>query len=409
MTTQHLKRALGIALWFMFLTLPILVVRVNTLRQEVEWRWENMLWVGIGAFFLVLAWDFALAQRNRRMARVRSGEANRTPLLQTLLENPRLYRPVAGAILLAALIFPWVVNTYQVNIMVLALIFVVLGLGLNITVGLAGLLDLGYVAFFGIGAYTYAILNSKFGLGFWPALPLGGLAGAAFGILLGFPILRLRGDYLAIVTLGFGSIAKIVFENWEEVFNGAKGIAGIDRPGLFGLEMSLEGVTTYIFYLMILLVIFTVFVTNRLKDSRIGRAWMALREDEIACVAMGIDMARTKLSAYALGAFWAGLVGVLFAARNTYINPNSFTFMESAIVLSIVVLGGMGSIVGVIIAALVLILMPEYLRAIAEYRMLVFGLVMVLMMIFRPQGLVANLRRTYRFVPRTETPKSGER
>lgn len=409
MTLQPCKRALGIALWFMFLTLPILVVRVNTLRQEVEWRWENMLWVGIGTFFLVLAWDFALAHRNRRMAKLRSGEAGGPRLLQSLVESPRLYGPAVATILLAAVVFPWLVNTYQVNIMVLALIFVVLGLGLNITVGLAGLLDLGYVAFFGIGAYTYAVLNSKFGLGFWPALPLGGLVGALFGILLGFPILRLRGDYLAIVTLGFGSIAKIVFENWEEVFNGARGIAGIDRPGLFGVDMSLDGVTIYIYYLMILLVLFTVFVTNRLKDSRIGRAWMALREDEIACVAMGIDMARTKLSAYALGAFWAGLVGVIFAARNTYINPNSFTFMESAIVLSIVVLGGMGSIVGVIIAALVLILMPEYLRAIAEYRMLVFGLVMVLMMVFRPQGLVANLRRTYRFVPKTGAKKPGER
>jgi len=300
-----------------------------------------------------------------------------------------------AALLAIVLVFPWVVDTYQANIMVLALIFVVLGLGLNITVGLAGLLDLGYVAFFLVGAYTYGVLYQFTGLGFWACLPIGGLMGALFGVLLGFPILRLRGDYLAIVTLGFGSIAKIVIENWEEVFSGAKGIAGIPRPGLFGMEMGISAATTYTYYLMILMVIFTIFVTNRLKDSRIGRAWMALREDEIACVAMGVDMARTKLSAYALGAFWAGLVGVIFAARNTYINPNSFTFMESAIVLSIVVLGGMGSIVGVIIAALVLILMPEYLRAFADYRMLVFGGVMVLMMIFRPQGLIANVRKTY--------------
>ncbi|MCK4508881.1 MAG: branched-chain amino acid ABC transporter permease, partial [Desulfuromonadales bacterium] len=222
-----------------------------------------------------------------------------------------------------------------------------------------------------------------------------GLMGALFGIVLGFPILRLRGDYLAIVTLGFGSIAKIVIENWEEVFNGAKGIANIPRPGFFGAEMSIHTATTYTYYLMILMVLFAIFITNRLKDSRIGRAWMALREDEIACVAMGVDMARTKLGAYAFGAFWAGLAGVIFASRNTYINPNSFTFMESALVLSIVVMGGMGSIIGVIVAALVLILMPEYLRAFAEYRMLMFGAVMVLMMIFRPEGLIANVRRKY--------------
>jgi len=395
--TGHFKRAFLVALWFMFLTFPFMVVRVNTLKDIVEWRWLNMLWVGVGAFVLSIAWRYALRRKAKQSKKAEFGEEEgKLGLGQRLLEDPKLYRPLLTALAAAALLFPWLFDTYQVNIMVLALIFVVLGLGLNITVGLAGLLDLGYVAFFAVGAYSYGLLNSYLGWGFWLCLPIGGLVGCLFGVLLGFPILRLRGDYLAIVTLGFGSIAKIVIENWEEVTNGAKGIAGIARPGLFGIEMSISAVTNYTYYLMILMVLFTIFVTNRLKDSRIGRAWVALREDEIACVAMGIDMARTKLSAYALGAFWAGLVGVIFAARNTYINPNSFTFMESAIVLSIVVLGGMGSIVGVIIAALVLILMPEYLRAFADYRMLVFGAVMVLMMIFRPQGLVSNQRRTYK-------------
>ncbi|BCR03782.1 branched-chain amino acid ABC transporter permease [Desulfuromonas versatilis] len=396
---NNIKRSLGIALWFMFLTLPLMVVRVNTLKNEVEWRWLNMFWVGLGAFVLSLLWRYALHRRNRRSQKAELGEDEQAGpgLGQRLLEDPKVFRPVLIALGVVAVVFPLLFDTYQVNIMVLALIFVVLGLGLNITVGLAGLLDLGYVAFFAAGAYTYGLLNSNFGLGFWTCLPLGGIIGALLGVVLGFPILRLRGDYLAIVTLGFGSIAKIIIENWEEVFNGAKGIANIDRPGLFGADFGISEVTIYIYYLMVLLVLFTIFVTNRLKDSRIGRAWMALREDEIACVAMGIDMARTKLSAYAFGAFWAGLVGVIFAARNTYINPNSFTFMESAIVLSIVVLGGMGSIIGVIIAALVLILMPEYLRAFADYRMLVFGAVMVLMMIFRPQGLITNVRRKYEF------------
>lgn len=390
------KRSLGVSLWFMFLTLPLMVVRVNTLKNEVEWRWWNMLWVGIAAFLLYLLWQYALA---RKEARTVSSEALEQPLRprlgQRLFEDPALYRPVLGTIAVVALVFPFIVSTYQVNIMVLALIFVVLGLGLNITVGLAGLLDLGYIAFFAVGAYTYALLNTGLGWGFWTCLPIGGAVGALFGTLLGFPILRLRGDYLAIVTLGFGSIAKIVLENWDTVFKGAAGIPGIARPGFFGAEMDLAAVTVYTYFLMLAMVLLTVFVTNRLKDSRIGRAWMALREDEIACVAMGVDVARTKLSAYAFGAFWAGLVGVVFAAKNTYINPASFTFMESAIVLSIVVLGGMGSIVGVILAALVLILMPEYLRAFSEYRMLVFGAVMVLMMIFRPQGLVSNIRRKY--------------
>jgi len=395
---ENFKRSVGIALWFMFLTLPLLVVRVNTIKNEVEWRWMSMLWVGLGAFILSFVWRWALRRRQGKPRGPQAAAAQESAgFLQRLLEEPRLYRPALIGILVLTAVFPWLFDTYQVNIMVLALIFVVLGLGLNITVGLAGLLDLGYIAFFAVGSYTYALLNLHFGLGFWVCLPIGGLVGMLFGVLLGFPILRLRGDYLAIVTLGFGSIAKIVLENWDTVFYGAAGIANIDRPGFFGIEMKLEAVTTYTYYLMLLLVAFTIFVTNRLKDSRIGRAWMALREDEIACVAMGVDMARTKLSAYALGAFWAGLVGVIFAARNTYINPNSFTFMESAMVLSIVVLGGMGSIVGVILAALALVLMPEYLRAFSEYRMLVFGAVMVLMMIFRPQGLIANVRKTYAY------------
>ncbi len=394
-----LTRALGIALWFMFLTLPLLAVRVDTLHGQVEWRWDNLLWVGAVTFMLALLW-YAVASWRLRY-RPFADPVGPNPLVVItgrLFDDPILYRPVLGILFAVALIFPWLVDTYQVNILGLALIFVVLGLGLNITVGLAGLLDLGYIAFFAVGAYCYALLNTRYGIGFWPCLPLGGLAGAAFGLLLGFPILRLRGDYLAIVTLGFGSIAKIVFENWEDVFGGAQGIANVARPGLFGLEMNLAGVTTYLYYLLLFLVGITVFVTRRLQSSRIGRAWVALREDEIACAAMGVDVARTKLSAYAFGAFWAGLVGVIFAARNTYINPNSFTFMESALVLSIVVLGGMGSIVGVVIAALVLVLLPEYLRAVAEYRMLVFGLVMVLMMILRPQGLIVARRRRYRAV-----------
>jgi branched-chain amino acid transport system permease protein len=246
-----------------------------------------------------------------------------------------------------------------------------------------------------VGAYSYALLNLHFGIGFWTALPVGALLAALFGILLGFPVLRLRGDYLAIVTLGFGEIIRLILENWNDFSHGPSGIANIPRPGFFGLDLSLEGSITFLYYLMLGLVLFTVFVVNRLQNSRIGRAWFALREDEIACQAMGIDKTRTKLTAFALGATWAGIAGVVFAAKTTFINPASFTFLESAIILCIVVLGGMGSIIGVILAALLLILLPEYLRPLADYRMLAFGAVLVAMMIFRPRGLIATGRRTY--------------
>ena len=400
--TGQLKKSLGISLWFMFLTLPLVVVKVNTLNNTVEWRWANLIWVGLAAFVISGLWQLAVKQQELRRSRFAASGRKVTikpSLAQRLFDDPVLSRRLLAGAALLAVAFPWLVSTgqnfYHVNIMVSALIFVVLGLGLNITVGLAGLLDLGYIAFFAVGAYTYALLNSHFGFGFWLCLPLGGLMGMLFGMLLGFPILRLRGDYLAIVTLGFGSITKIVLENWDTVTGGAAGIANIPRPELFSLVLDGREKSVYSYYLILALVVLTIFVTNRLKNSRIGRAWMALREDEIACVAMGVDMARTKLSAYALGAFWAGLVGVIFAAHNSFINPDSFTFMDSAMILAMVVLGGMGSILGVIIAALALKLLPEYLRAFAEYRMLVFGGVMVLMMIFRPQGLISNMRRKY--------------
>lgn len=294
---------------------------------------------------------------------------------------------------MAAVVFPWQVSAYQINIMITALLYVMLGLGLNIVVGMAGLLDLGYVAFYAVGAYSYALLNLHFGIGFWTALPLGGLMAAGFGIILGFPVLRLRGDYLAIVTLGFGEIIRLILENWTDFSKGPSGISGIPRPSFFGMDLNLDQSLTYLYYLMLVMVALTIFATSRLQHSRIGRAWAALREDEIACRAMGIDKTKIKLAAFASGAFWAGMAGVIFAAKTTFVNPASFTFMESAIILCIVVLGGMGSIPGVIIAALVLILLPEYLRAVADYRMLVFGATLVLMMRFRPGGLLAPSRR----------------
>lgn len=394
---KNLKNSLLIALWFMFLTFPMMVIKVNTLDNIVEWRWANLAYVGLGAFALSFLWRYLLKRKRTLTKMAEQGQVDglQKTMAARLLEDPKLYRPAMALGLALCVIFPLVFSTYQTNILISALIYVVLGLGLNITVGLAGLLDLGYVAFFAVGAYSYPLLYEHFGITFWLALPIGAAIGALFGLVLGFPILRLRGDYLAIVTLGFGSIVKIVLENWGDFTHGPSGIANIPRPGFFGMEMNLSQATTYVYYIMIVLVLITILVTNRLKDSRIGRAWIALREDEIACVAMGIDMAKTKLSAYALGAAWAGLVGVIFAAKTTFINPASFTFMESAIILSIVVLGGMGSIFGVILGAFILILLPEYLRAFSEYRMLVFGLTMVLMMIFRPQGIISDIRRKY--------------
>jgi len=387
-----------VSAWFMFLTFPIMVIRVNPVERIIEWRWNNMILVGIGSFILSFVWNYLMKRKELGTKKTEAGEKIDTiPLAQRVLGEKRIYVPVLIAAGIFTIVFPFIFSMYQTTIMTTALIYVMLGLGLNIVVGLAGLLDLGYVAFYAVGAYAYALLNYHFGLGFWIALPIGGALGAIFGIVLGFPVLRLRGDYLAIVTLGFGEIIRIILENWNEFSFGPSGIANISRPSLFGIDLSVHDSTIYLYYIMIGLCLFTVFVVNRLQDSRIGRAWIALREDEVACQAMGIDKAKTKLTAFALGATWAGMAGVVFAAKTTFVNPASFTIWESIIVLCIVVLGGMGSIIGVIAGALVLILTPEYLRAFAEYRMLAFGTLLVVMMIFRPGGIIPNVRRVYKF------------
>jgi branched-chain amino acid transport system permease protein len=307
----------------------------------------------------------------------------------------------------ALLIFPFLSNRSAVDLATLTLIYIMLGLGLNVVVGLAGLLDLGYVGFYAVGAYTYALLNSYLGFSFWEALPIAGLMTALFGYLLGFPVLRLRGDYLAIVTLGFGEIIRILLNNWTELTGGPNGIARIPKPTFFNLEFSRRadegniafheffGIdydpafkVIYLYLLALILVLITLFVIYRLLRMPIGRAWEALREDDIACRSLGMNPTGIKLSAFTIGASFAGFAGAFFAARQGFISPESFTFIESAIILAIVVLGGMGSQLGVILAAIAMTLLPELAREFNEYRMLLFGLMMVLMMVWRPQGLV---------------------
>ena len=298
------------------------------------------------------------------------------------------------------------------------LIYVMLGWGLNIVVGLAGLLDLGYVAFYAVGSYAYALLAKEFGLSFWILLPLAGCLSAFWGILLGFPVLRLRGDYLAIVTLAFGEIIRLILINWVSFTNGYAGISGIPRPTLFGipfnaddngfaatfgLEFSPIHRTLFLYYVILALALVTAYVTIRLRQLPVGRAWEALREDEIACRSLGINTTNSKLTAFAMGAMFAGFAGSFFAARQGFISPESFTFLESATILSIVVLGGMGSQIGVAVAAVAMIGGTEIMRELdflkyvfgadfdpTQYRMLIFGFAMVLIMIWKPRGLVGT-------------------
>ena len=318
-----------------------------------------------------------------------------------------------------AMLLPWLpgVGRSELDLGILVLTYVMLGWGLNIVVGLAGLLDLGYVAFYAVGAYAYALLAQNFGLSFWICLPLAGLLAAFWGILLGFPVLRLRGDYLAIVTLAFGEIIRVVLINWTELTGGPNGISGIPRPSFFGLPFSMDGEAgsfaaffglepspshrvIFLYYLIFGLALLTNWVTLRLRRQPLGRAWEAMREDEIACRALGINLTATKLSAFAIGAMFGGFAGAFFATRQAFVSPESFTFIESAIILAIVVLGGLGSQLGVATAAIVMIGGFELFREFDEWRMLIFGGVMVIIMVLRPRGLVGT---------RTPTIALGER
>ena len=318
-------------------------------------------------------------------------------------------RLVAPVFILLAVALPFIPGTgrYELDLGILVLTYVMLGWGLNIVVGLAGLLDLGYVSFYAVGAYSYALLATTFGLSFWICLPLAGILAAFAGVLLGFPVLRLRGDYLAIVTLAFGEIIRVVLINWASLTGGPNGITGIPRPTFFGLPFSMSGEpdtfagffgiepspvhrVIFLYYLILVLALLTNWVSIRLRRQPLGRAWEALREDEIACRALGINVTTTKLTAFALGAMFAGIAGSFFATRQGFISPESFTFIESAIILAIVVLGGMGSQIGIAIAALVMIGGFEVFRDLDEWRMLVFGGAMVLIMVVRPRGLVGS-------------------
>jgi branched-chain amino acid transport system permease protein len=325
-------------------------------------------------------------------------------LVATLSHTGRYVAPV---LLVFALTLPFYAGRYWLDLGVLVLTYVMLGWGLNIVVGLAGLLDLGYVAFYAVGAYSYALLAQNFGLGFWSGLPLAGLFAACWGIMLGFPVLRLRGDYLAIVTLAFGEIIRVVILNWTSLTGGPNGMSGIPRPTLFGLtftagggpgsfanffgiEPNLTQRAIYLYYVILGLALLTNWVTLRLRRLPLGRAWEALREDEVACRSLGINVTVTKLTAFAIGAMFGGFAGAFFATRDAFISPESFTFIESATVLAIVVLGGLGSQLGVALAALVMIGGGEMFRDFAEYRMLIFGGALVIMMVMRPRGLVSG-------------------
>ena len=300
--------------------------------------------------------------------------------------------------MLIILFLPLILGSYLTEVTNNVGLYILMGLGLNIVVGFAGLLDLGYVAFFAIGAYVMGVLTSEGALGldigftFWTALPVAVITSTLFGIMLGIPVLGMRGDYLAIVTLGFGEIIRVfaVSDVFKGTLGGAQGILQIPKPSFFGIELVQPG---QLYYVILAAVLLAVFIATRLRDSRLGRQWMALREDEDVAEAMGMNLVKTKLMAFATGAAFSGLAGAIFASKLTSIFPHSFNLIISINVLSLIIVGGVGSIPGVFAGALILVGLPELLREFAEYRMLIYGILLIAMMLFKPEGFLPDKHR----------------
>jgi branched-chain amino acid transport system permease protein len=371
-------KALIASAWMGLLALPFAGVD-NSLKIAAAIAFASLLVVGVRAF-----------KRTSAFNPVHEANGRLVSLVEGFTQGRRM-RAALVVIVALLIIFPFTANRYTLDLSVQTGIYIMLALGLNIVVGQTGLLVLGYVAFYAVGAYTYALLSTGLGVGFFAALPIAAILAGIFGLILGAPLMRLRGDYLAIVTLGFGEITRIVLNNWDSLTGGPNGISAIPRPevGPFAFTDM-----TYYYFLVLAMVVATVFVVRRLNDSRIGRAWIAIREDETAAEAMGVNTTHLKLLAFMLGAVLAGVAGVLYASKMRFVSPESFNFFESVIILCMVVLGGMGSIPGVILGAVVLYLLPEGLREFQQYRMLIFGSAMVAMMVFRPQGFIGTKRRT---------------
>ena len=402
------------------LALAVVMVGLKTTTAKgglvLETRW---MWVGIAVAAVFLG---RVGIAVRRQLKQPGTSAQRERIADSIAAQVQVFaRYAAPVMILFAIVLPFLPfsNRYIIDIATLVATYIMLGWGLNIVVGLAGLLDLGYVAFYAIGAYSFALFSYYFDLSFWVCLPIAGVFAAAFGVVLGFPVLRLRGDYLAIVTLAFGEMVRIILLNWYPLTKGPDGLSGIPRPSFFGLPFTrspAEGTDsfhtffgleyaslhriTFLYYLILALALITNFFTLRIRRLPVGRAWEALREDEIACRSLGINPTNTKLTAFAIGAMFGGFAGSFFATRQGFISPESFTFIESAVILAIVVLGGMGSQIGVVVAAVLLIGGTELLRELEEFRMLAFGAAMVGIMVWRPRGLLAHREPTIRLHPK---------
>jgi branched-chain amino acid transport system permease protein len=400
-----LPKVLLYAFWFTLLAFPIVGIRMTDYPQNgIEFRLTPLIIGGVVLFIGALYLGLSKVKLTFISDALGAAFAPVKPMVNTLAK-PSSIKIEIILFCLFLLILPAMLTGKYMNLAIDTGIYIILALGLNVVVGLAGLLVLGYAGFWAIGAYAYALASLDFNCPFWLGLVIGGGVAAIFGLLVGLPSLRLRGDYLAIVTLGFGELIRYLLKNLPAYTGGEKGLPNelirgeIHHPTIGPWILSQP---IYYYYLTLIFVVITVIMLERLNNSRMGRALIAVREDELAATTMGINATKMKIMAFVISAAWAGLAGVLYAAKINYVSPESFRFDQSALILAMVILGGMGSTFGVILGAIILYIIPWFIRdqfpAFQDYRLLIYGATMVLMMLFRPQGLISSKRRKVELV-----------
>lgn len=381
-----MKKIISTALLFTALSAILVVPRINTSLKHVEMRWMNIPLIFVAALLVFTLYYFLLRKREKGMNQ--SGKR-----IQQLL-HVRPFRIFVAVLFVVLIIVPFAFGIYHTKVLTLVFIYIIFSLGLNVIVGLTGMLCLGQAFFLGVGAYTYALFNTRMGIGFYPGLVIGTIFGVSAGILFAIITIRLRGDYLAIVTLGLSEIFRLIVTNMDFT-GGPRGISGIAKPSIVGLDLDFFAQTKLLYFISLACVVIAVFFIRRLEHSRFGRSWESFREDEIASASMGVNVTFVRIGVFAINGFLGSIAGVLFAANTSFIDPNSFSILVSVTALCIVVLGGLGSISGVVLGSLVLIMLPEYLRIFAQYRMLLLGAILVFMMLFRPSGLIPKSRTEF--------------
>lgn len=386
-----LKSVILNSLLLMIPSFIFIVVKVNPENQTIIWRIENIL-----IFFMLYMAILSMFIFKPHMYIIRTPFVKKyTTITSHGVTNIMQQRWTQLVLVGLFVALPWVINLYHIKILIYVFVFLIFALGLNYTVGYAGILNLGHVLPFATGAYAYGIIYKFFALGFFPGLIVGALLGMIVGWLISLITLRLNGDYLAIVTLALAEIFKLIVNNFDKLTGGARGIPAIPLPNLVGISLAFKQRYMLLYYIAGALALVGILLATRLVKSRFGRSWEAMREDPIAAESMGINIKKVRMTVFAIGGFYAGVAGVLDASRSTYVSPSSVALLYSITVLSIVVLGGMGSIRGVLLGTLMVILLPEYLRTFDLYRMLIYGIVLVIMMRYRQKGLLPQQRIIY--------------